>query len=82
MHPCVSTEGKCCGAHKYGAAIIRFKSHFHAVGARVVLAYDVYPYCGDGLDLIVSHNFVDSFRERAVLMQHGCVGLIKHHTLE
>lgn len=75
MHPCASEEGKCCGSHKYAASIIRFTSHFHAEGARVMLAYDVYPYCGDGLDLVVSQNFVDSYRERAVLLQHGCVTL-------
>ena len=37
-----------------------------------MLAYDVYPYCGDGLDLVVSQKFVDAHRGRAILMQHGC----------
>ena len=71
MHPCASEEGKCCGGYKYGASIIRFTSHFHVRAARVMLAYDVYPYCGDGLDLVVTQNFVDSYREKAMLMQHG-----------
>ena len=72
MHPCASEEGKCCGGHNYAATIIRFTSQFHAVGAHVMLAYDVYPYCGDGIDLVVSQNFVDAHRGRAILMQTGC----------
>ena len=71
MHPCALEEGKCCGGHNYGAAVIRFTSHFHAEGARIMLAYDVYPYCGDGLDLVVTHNFVAAYRGRAVLLQQG-----------
>ena len=72
MHPCALEEGRCCGGHNYGAAVIRFTSHFHAEGARVMLAYDVYPFCGDGLDLVVTHNFVAAYRGQAVLLQQGC----------
>ncbi|CAL5227669.1 g10676 [Coccomyxa viridis] len=71
MHPCALEEGKCCGGHNYGAAVIRFTSHFHAENARIMLAYDVYPYCGDGLDLVVTQNFVAAYRGRAVLLQQG-----------
>ena len=71
MHPCALEEGRCCGGHNYGAAVIRFTSHFHAEGARVMLAYDVYPFCGDGLDLVVTHNFVAAYRGQAVLLQQG-----------
>ena len=39
------------------------------MGARVMLAYDVYPYCGDGLDLVVTHHFVNPVREPALLMR-------------
>lgn len=62
MHPCASESGGCCGNATYGAAAIRFTSHFRAMQARVMLAYDVYPFCGDGIDLVVSHNFVDPAR--------------------
>ena len=81
MHPCALEEGKCCGGHNYGAAVIRFTSHFHAEGARVMLAYDVYPYCGDGLDLVVTHNFVASYRGRAVLLQQRYAPLKFSHTM-
>ena len=57
MHPCASEEGRCCGNVTYAAAAVRFTAHFRAIQARVMLAYDVYPFCGDGIDLIVSHNF-------------------------
>ncbi|CAL8462363.1 g1896 [Coccomyxa elongata] len=68
MHPCASEEGHCCGNSTYAAAAVRFTALFRAVGARVMLAYDVYPFCGDGIDLVVSHNFYDLSRPPAVLM--------------
>lgn len=71
MHPCAAEGGGCCGNGSYGAAAVRFTSHFRAVGARVALAYDVYPYCGDGLDLRVTHHFVDPQRPSAVLLRQG-----------
>jgi hypothetical protein len=46
----------------YAAAAIRFTAHFRAMQARMMLVYDVYPFCGDGVDLVVSHNFVDASR--------------------
>ncbi|KAK9906836.1 hypothetical protein WJX75_008813 [Coccomyxa subellipsoidea] len=68
MHPCASEEGRCCGNVTYAAAAVRFTAHFRAIQARVMLAYDVYPFCGDGIDLIVSHNFFDPTRPPSVLM--------------
>lgn len=62
MHPCAMEAGGCCGNASYAAAALRFTSHFHATGARLTLVYDVYPYCGDGIDLVVSHNFIDPSR--------------------
>ena len=71
MHPCALEGGGCCGNVSYGAAAIRFTSHFHAAGARVMLAFDVYPYCGDGLDLVVTHRFEAKYRAPALLMHQG-----------
>ncbi len=68
MHPCASEEGHCCGNTTYAAAAVRFTALFRAVGARVMLAYDVYPFCGDGIDLVVSHNFYDPSRRVRLLL--------------
>ena len=68
MHPCASEEGRCCGNSTYAAAAVRFTAMFRAMGARLMLAYDVYPFCGDGIDLVVSHNFHDPARRAPALL--------------
>ncbi|EIE24869.1 hypothetical protein COCSUDRAFT_53105 [Coccomyxa subellipsoidea C-169] len=53
MHPCAGTEGGCCGNTGFAPFLLRYESFFHSTNALLVLAYEVWPICGDGMDFVV-----------------------------
>ncbi|KAK9808906.1 hypothetical protein WJX72_006158 [[Myrmecia] bisecta] len=54
LHPCASTGSPgCCGGTMHSNAAIRLRSNFKAEPALAIVAFEVYPVCGDGLDVSV-----------------------------
>ncbi|KAK9907269.1 hypothetical protein WJX75_000339 [Coccomyxa subellipsoidea] len=51
IHPCVSTTGPSCCGLPYAAFNLRFQSFVTAPQGMLLMAYEVWPICGDGLDL-------------------------------
>ena len=49
-HPCAGSDTACCG---YAAAsfVLRFESFLAATHGSIVLIYEAWPMCGDGLDV-------------------------------
>lgn len=51
-HPCAMDGEQCCGLAR-ADFVLRFESFFAAPNAGLTMAYEVWPVCGDGLDLEV-----------------------------
>ena len=49
-HPCAGQGTACCGVPRANF-VLRFESFLRAPTAMLVLAYEAWPICGDGLDL-------------------------------
>ena len=49
-HPCADSGTTCCGLPK-ADFVLRWESFLHAPQAVLILAYEAWPICGDGLDV-------------------------------
>ena len=49
-HPCALDGSSCCGLPQANF-VLRFESFLRAPQALLILAYEAWPICGDGLDL-------------------------------
>eukprot|EP00884_Botryococcus_braunii_P014758 jgi/Botrbrau1/23283/Bobra.0102s0026.1 len=63
IHPCVSASGDCCGDVR-GSVVLRWQSFFSSPNAQLVLAFEVWPICGDGLDLEVVYRNVTTGKSK------------------
>lgn len=53
MHPCARAGTTCCG-HATAPIVARFNSFFASEHAVLIMAYEVWPICGDGLDMEIA----------------------------
>ena len=49
-HPCAADRTACCGMPR-ADFVLRFESFLYAPQATLLLAYEAWPICGDGLGL-------------------------------
>ncbi|KAK9805857.1 hypothetical protein WJX73_008965 [Symbiochloris irregularis] len=71
LHPCANAGGGCCNSSAYAPFVLRYESFFHSRQALLVLAYEVWPTCGDGLDFIVRLTPAGSKKKTQVLLKRG-----------
>lgn len=53
MHPCAGGGSSCCGLDA-APIVTRFNSYFASKQAVLIMAYEVWPICGDGIDMEIS----------------------------
>ena len=71
-HPCAGGGTSCCGFPS-ASLVVRFESFFASERAVLIMAYEVWPICGDGLDMSIVLTSLGKPGESKYLVL-GCEG--------